>query len=111
MQPLNDSRSRQVHRARMQAEQTVTARSRLRRDLRAFCLAPLPRSRPDLIGKIVNRGSNMVVVESRQEMTVRESGHWIGIQSGGKHGGLPENLDEQDPCADNSGDEGEEKTA
>jgi hypothetical protein len=41
----------QSQRARMQAEQTVTGRSRLRRDLRAFCLAPLPRSRPDLIGK------------------------------------------------------------
>ena len=51
MQPLNETEADQDHRARMQAEQTVMARSRLRRDLRALCLAPLPRSRPDLIGK------------------------------------------------------------
>jgi hypothetical protein len=51
MQPLNETEADQGQRARMQAEQTVMARSRPRRDLRAFCLAPLPRSRPDLIGK------------------------------------------------------------
>jgi hypothetical protein len=41
MQPLNKTKAEQSHRARMQAEQTVTARSRPRRDLRAFCLVPL----------------------------------------------------------------------
>ena len=81
MQPLNDSRSRQVHRARMQAEQTVMARSRLRRDLRAFCLAPLPRSRPDLIGKgrlieaAIGQG-----LKNPKENGGEGSVHWIGVQ-------------------------------
>ena len=112
MQPLNDSRSRQGHRARMQAVQTVTARSRPRRDLRAFCLAPLPRSRPDLIGKdrlIEAAIGQWAITERRWRQRISALDHrskWPETQRG-----LPENLDRQDPDSDYARDEREEECA
>lgn len=68
-------------------DKTPPVRSRLRRDLRAFCLAVLPRSRPDLIGK--GRRIEAVIglaAEGRKGDAMLESAvKWVF--KGEKHGG------------------------